>query len=288
WNHKYVDHVQITVAESLGIGRRGKYFEEAGSTRDMVQNHLFQLLCLVGMEPPATLNADAIRDEKVKVLHSLRPIPTEAIDTIAVRAQYAAGAIAGKAVPGYRDEPHVASDSGTETFSALRTFVDNWRWADVPFYLRTGKRLPMRATEISLHFKDVPHRLFREHKSRPSQNVVALRIQPEEGIRLAFDAKVPSSDPKVRTVEMDFDYDDSFRVDSPEAYERLLLDALLGDSTLFIRRDEVEASWTFIDPLLAGWRDREGLPLPEYVAGSWGPPEADLLLAADRRRWRRL
>ncbi len=287
WNHKYIDHVQITVAESLGVEGRAPYFEEAGTMRDMIQNHVFQLLCLIGMEPPGTLNANAIRDEKVKVLQALRPIDPDAIDRTAIRGQYTAGAIDGAAVPGYREEPGVAEKSCTETFAALRVYVDNWRWADVPFYLRTGKRLGRRVSEVSLQFKDVPHRLFRSRDSKPSPNVLTLRIQPDESITLHFDAKVPSSEPEIRGVRMEFDYDTAFQVEAPGAYERLLLDAMIGDSTLFIRRDEVEASWAFLDPLLEAWQKCAGTPPPEYVSGSWGPSEADVLLAADGRVWRR-
>ena len=287
WNHKYIDHVQITVSESLGVEGRAPYFEEAGTMRDMIQNHVFQLLCLVGMEPPGSLNANAIRDEKVKVLQALRPIDPAAIDETAVRGQYTAGAIKGAAVPGYRDEPGVAEKSCTETFAALCVYVDNWRWADVPFYLRTGKRLGRRVSEVSLQFKDVPHRLFRSRDSKPSPNVLAMRIQPDEGITLLFDAKVPSSEPEIRAVSMEFDYDTAFQVEAPGAYERLLLDAMIGDSTLFIRRDEVEASWAFLDPLLEAWQKCSDTPIPEYVAGAWGPSEADVMLAADGRVWRR-
>jgi glucose-6-phosphate 1-dehydrogenase len=289
WNQKYLDHVQITVAESIGVEGRGAYYEEAGTIRDMVQNHMFQLLCLLGMEPPVSLEPDAIRDEKVKVLRALRPIaPERALDET-VRAQYAAGSASGKKVPGYLEEPGVAKGSHTETYVALRLFVDNWRWAGVPIYLRAGKRLPKRVTEIALQFKDVPHRLFRAGPDdRLDPNVLAMRIQPDEGTTLKFDSKVPGPNPQIQPVTMEFRYGTSFGQEPPEAYERLLLDAILGDSTLFIRRDEVEASWAFIDAVVEGWRAAGKDPLPEYEAGSWGPDESDALLARDGRAWRRL
>ncbi len=288
WNQKYVDHVQMTVAEAIGVEGRGKYYEEAGMLRDMVQNHLFQLLCLTAMEPPVSLDANAIRDEKVKVLHSLRPVPLERVSEETVRGQYAAGIAGGRSVPGYREEPGVAPSSRTETYVAVRVHIDNWRWAGVPFYLRAGKRLPRRATEIRLQFRDVPHRLFRaEAQDRPDANSLALRIQPDEGIALKIESKVPGSAPSIRSVTMDFRYGTSFGEEPPEAYERLILDAMLGDSTLFIRRDEVEASWSYIDRLEEAWRQEETTdPLPSYRAGTWGPVEADGLLSRDGRKWR--
>jgi glucose-6-phosphate 1-dehydrogenase len=285
WNQKYLDHVQLTVAESIGIEGRGRYYEEAGTTRDMVQNHLFQLLCLLAMEPPASLRPDAIRDEKVKVLEALRPVPPEAVGSTTVRGQYADGVVGGERVPGYKQEPDVAADSRTETYVAVRMFIDNWRWAGVPFYLRAGKRMPKRVTEIALQFRDVPHRLF---ESTVAPNTLALRIQPDEGINLRVEAKSPGPKMRVHPVGMDFRYGTSFGQQPPEAYERLILDAILGDSTLFIRRDEVEASWRYIDALEQGWHgggDRAALP--EYAAGSWGPAEAQQLLARDGREWRR-
>jgi len=289
WNRKYVDHVQITVAESIGVEGRGGYYEESGTTRDMMQNHIFQLLCLTAMEPPFSLEADAIRDEKVKVLHALRPVDAARVDEETVRAQYGSGVTGGKPVPGYKEEPGVAPDSTTETYVALRLFIDNWRWAGVPFYLRSGKRLPKRVTEIALQFRDVPHRLF--HGGRDDRlvaNTLAMRIQPDEGITLKFDSKVPGPNPRIQPVAMEFRYGTSFGQQPPEAYERLLLDALLGDATLFIRRDEVEASWRYIDRLFEEWSRDGREPLPEYAAGTWGPSEADALLGRDGRAWRRL
>jgi glucose-6-phosphate 1-dehydrogenase len=286
WNQKYVDHVQITVAESLGVEGRGSYFEEAGMTRDMVQNHMFQLMCLTAMEPPASLDPDAIRDEKVKVLHALRPLGPDDVHRATVRAQYDKGSVDDESVPAYKAEQGVDPQSRTETFVALVAHIDNWRWADVPFYLRAGKRLRKRVTEIALQFRDVPHRLFQGN--RPVPNTLSLRLQPEEGIGLKFDAKTPGADPNIRSVRMTFDYDQAFGQDPPEAYERLILDALLGDPTLFIRRDEVEASWRYIDVLEEAWaQDDSATPLPDYTSGSWGPAEAEALLARTGRTWRR-
>ena len=286
WNQKYVDHVQITVAESIGVEGRGAYYEESGTTRDMVQNHMFQLLCLTAMEPPVSLQADAIRDEKVKVLQALRQVEPARVAESTVLGQYADGVVDGRRVGGYKQEPAVAEDSRTETYVAIRLHVDNWRWAGVPFYLRAGKRLPKRVTEIALQFGEVPHRLFDQPMVA---NTLALRIQPDEGITLKFDSKVPGPKPRIQPVSMDFRYGTSFGLEPPEAYERLILDAMLGDSTLFIRRDEVEAAWTYIDNLQAGWHaDGSNSPLPQYTAGGWGPTEADALLAASGRKWRRL
>ena len=284
WNQKYVEHVQITVAESLGVEGRGRYYEEAGATRDMVQNHMFQLLCLTAMEPPVSLRPDAIRDEKVKVLQALRPLEPGRVSDSSVRGQYLGGVIDGKEVRGYHEERGVAPDSRTETYVALRILIDNWRWAGVPFYLRAGKRLRHRITEIALQFKDVPHRLFRHDP--PSPNTLVLRIQPDEGMMLSFDVKVPGTQEKIKTVNMDFLYREAFGQEPPEAYERLLLDAMQGDSTLFIRRDEVEASWSYIDRLHEGWA-LEDTARAGYTAGTWGPAEAHVMLARDVRTWRR-
>jgi glucose-6-phosphate 1-dehydrogenase len=286
WNQKYVDHVQITVAESLGVEGRGAYYEEAGTTRDMLQNHVFQLLCLIAMEPPVSLQPDAIRDEKVKVLQAQRPVQPGEVAANTVRGQYAEGVIGGEQVPGYRQEPGVAPDSRTETYVAVRTFIDNWRWAGVPFYLRAGKRMNKRISEIAMQFKDVPHHLFDNDTLAP--NTLALRIQPDEGVQLSFDVKIPGAVPRIKPVSMDFEYEDAFGEGPPEAYERLIVDALLGDSTLFIRRDEVEQAWAFVDRLQQGWADEDpATPLPEYTAGTWGPAEAHVMLAPDGRKWRR-
>ena len=288
WNTKYIDHVQITVAESIGVEGRGAYFEEAGMTRDMVQNHMFQLLCLTAMEAPVSLDGDAIRDEKVKVLRQLRPMDPARVASDTVRAQYGAGILKDEKVPGYREEEGVAKDSCTETYVALKMYIDNWRWAQVPFYLRAGKALSKRVTEIALSFRDVPHRLFgRETSASLVPNALVLRIQPDEGIALKFEVKRPGPESVIKPMTMDFYYGESFGQSPPEAYERLILDSILGDATLFIRRDEVENSWTFVDQLFEGWRDQGPVTLPEYTAGTWGPGEADVLMARGGRTWRR-
>ncbi|MCK6546731.1 glucose-6-phosphate dehydrogenase [Myxococcota bacterium] len=286
WNSKYVDHVQITGAETLGVERRGSYFDHAGILRDMVQNHLMQVLCLAAMEPPGTFDADGVRDEKLKVLRALRPIePAELPDRV-VRGQYSAGSVLGAHVPGYREEEGVPRDSRTETFVAMKLFVDNWRWAGVPFYLRSGKRMPKRVTEIAIHFKAAPHRLFRGHQMADvTSNVLAIRIQPDEGITLSIGSKVPGPSIEIAPVTMEFRYASSFGVEAPEAYERLLLDALNGDGTLFTRGDEVEASWRLITPIHEAWAASRVAPFT-YPAGTWGPDAAAHLLTADGRTWR--
>ncbi len=288
WNTRYIDHVQITAAETLGVEGRAGYYEGAGALRDMVQNHLLQLLCLVAMEPPTDLRADSIRDEKVKVVRSLRRLTSEAVAIDVVRAQYSEGAISGKPVPAYRAEQNVKKDSKTETFVALHLRIDNWRWADVPIYMRVGKRLPKSGTEISVHFKKAPSVLFNKESQALDQNVLVIRIQPDEGISLRMQAKMPGSSFRIEPVKMDFHYGTSFGKASPEAYERLLLDAMSGDATLFARRDEVEQAWAFIDAIEDAWREPDGPRLYEYPAGSWGPEAADELLARDGRAWRRL
>ena len=289
WNSRYVDHVQITAAETLGVEGRAGYYEGAGAMRDMVQNHLLQLLCLVTMEPPTDLGADSVRDEKVKVVKSLRRLQHDDIAKNVVRGQYAEGAINGKNVPAYRTEKNVNPESKTETFVALRLHVDTWRWADVPFYVRVGKRLPKSGTEISVHFKKAPLVLFNKEPTSLDQNVLVIRIQPDEGISLRMQAKMPGTSFRIEPVKMDFHYGTSFGKASPEAYERLLLDAMSGDATLFARRDEVEEAWAFVDPIENAWAAKEEAPpLFDYPAGSWGPEEADELLARDGRAWRRL
>jgi glucose-6-phosphate 1-dehydrogenase len=283
WNGRYVDHVQITGAETLGVERRGGYFDQSGILRDMVQNHLLQVLALSAMEPPSTFGADAVRSEKTKVLEALRPVTEEDAERRTVRGQYTRGSVLGRAVPGYLEESGVAPDSRTETSAALEIFVDNWRWAGVPFYLRSAKRMPKKVTEVAVVFKAAPHRIFGE--GGVASNVLAIRIQPDEGISLHLGSKVPGPRLEVAPVNMEFRYASSFGVEAPEAYERLLLDALSGDSTLFTRGDEVEASWRFITPILDAWR-QGGAPEP-YEAGSWGPEGADALLERSGRRWRR-
>ncbi|MDI3340134.1 MAG: glucose-6-phosphate dehydrogenase [Sphaerobacter sp.] len=287
WNRNYIDHVQITVAESLGLEGRGDYYDQAGALRDMVQNHMLQLLCVTAMEPPIAFEADAVRDEKVKVLRAIRQIDPKRVNEMTVRGQYGPGWVGGQPVPGYREEPNVAPNSVTETYVALKLFIDNWRWAGVPFYLRTGKRMPRRVTEIAIQFKHVPHPLFRGPAAASMEpNVLAIRIQPDEGISLKIAAKVPGPLIRLRSVNMGFLYGTSFMVESPDAYERLLLDCMLGDSTLFTRRDETEAAWRPITAILKGWAEAPPPRFPNYEAGTWGPREADEFIARDGRAWR--
>jgi glucose-6-phosphate 1-dehydrogenase len=288
WNRRYVDHVQITVAESLGVEDRGAFYEETGAVRDVLQNHLLQLLSLVAMEPPATLAADALRDEKLKVLRAVAPPTRSDIHRKLVRGQYGEGWVAGNPVPGYRAEAEVDPESETETFVAGRFEVDDWRWSGVPFYLRTGKRMAKRATEIAIQFREVPHRLFAGAATDPQPNLLAIRVQPDEGILLRFGSKVPGLGLAIRPVTMDFTYGTAFATDAPEAYETLLLDAMLGDQSLFTRADEVEAAWSIVTPIHDAWVDGPAPEFPNYKAGAWGPAAADDLLERDGRRWRRL
>jgi glucose-6-phosphate 1-dehydrogenase len=289
WNSDHIDHVQITCAEDLGMeGGRGGYYDSSGALRDMVQNHLLQLLALVAMEPPTDLSADGVRDEKVKIFRSLRPIRGEDVAKYVVRAQYAAGSIKNREVVGYREEDRVDPQSQTEAYVALNFFIDTWRWSNVPFYLRMGKRLAKKGTEISVHFKNPPQVLFNRESEQDDRNVLVMRIQPDEGISLRMLSKLPGAALKMEPVKMDFHYSTSFGKASPEAYERLLLDAMAGDATLFARRDEVENAWKFIDDIEHAWHGENPPPMAEYPAGSWGPPEADELLARTGRVWRRL
>ncbi|HEU0237512.1 MAG TPA: glucose-6-phosphate dehydrogenase [Candidatus Limnocylindrales bacterium] len=288
WNRRHIDHVQITVAESIGVEGRGAFYEETGASRDFLQNHLLQLLSLVAMEPPATFEANALRDEKVKVLRALQDVTPEIVRHDVVRGQYGPGWVGGTPVPGYREEPKVDAHSETETFVAAKLSIDDWRWSGVPFYVRVGKRLPKRSTEIAIQFKEVPHRLFVESSSDPEPNLLAIRIQPDEGIMLRFGAKIPGLGIDVRSVTMDFTYGSAFAVDSPDAYETLILDALLGDASLFTRADEVETAWGIVDPIIMAWADDGPPDFPNYESGTWGPATADDLLARDGRRWRRI
>jgi glucose-6-phosphate 1-dehydrogenase len=292
WNHRYIDHVQITCAENLGMeGGRGGYYDTAGALRDMVQNHLFQLLSLVAMEPPTDLGADAVRDEKVKVIRSLRPLTSvEDVAKNVIRAQYTSGSVDGKERPGYRQEDRVNPESKTESYVALRLMIDTWRWQGVPFYMRVGKQLPKKATEISIHFKHPPQNLFHTQDQNGSNNVLVIRIQPDEGISLRMLSKQPGVLLRMQPVKMDFQYSTSFGKASPEAYERLLLDAMAGDATLFARNDEVEQAWRYIDVIEDAWhKSPNPPPMCEYPAGSWGPREADEMLNVDEGRvWRRL
>ena len=285
WNNKYIDNVQITVAESIGIEGRADYYERSGALRDIVQNHMMQLLSLVAMEVPMSLGAETVRDEKVKVLNALRPLTRQCVANNVVRAQYASGKSGGEKVTGYLHEPDVADDSTTETYIAFKSEIDNWRWAGVPFYLRTGKRLPARVTEIAIHFKAIPNILFNTAPFGPMEpNVLVLRIQPDESIMLQFQVKFPGPSMRIEPLKMDFGYSETFGKEPPEAYERLLLDAALGDSTLFTRSDEVQASWAYFTPILQS-ANEPGILLPSYRSGTWGPKEADELLAQDGRQW---
>jgi glucose-6-phosphate 1-dehydrogenase len=289
WNRRYVDNVQLTVAETIGVENRGDYYEEAGAMRDMMQNHMMQLLTLVAMEPPVTFGADSVRDEKVKVLRAVPPLSDIELAHDTVRGQYGPGMVGGELVRGYKQESRVDPNSKTETFVALKLLIENWRWAGVPFYLRTGKRLAKRITEVAIQFKRPPYLLFRETGTDQLQpNVLSLRIQPNEGISLLFSAKVPGQEMQIRTVNMDFLYGSSFGVEPPEAYERLLLDCMLGDSTLFTRIDETELAWQFVDAVERGWARQNPPTLPQYEPGTWGPKEADALIERDGRTWRRL
>jgi glucose-6-phosphate 1-dehydrogenase len=286
WNRRYIDHIQITSAESLGVEARGGYFDQVGTLRDMIQNHLFQIFALIAMEPPASLEATGVRDEKNKVMRAIRPIAPEEVDQFALRGQYGPGAVNGRAVEGYREEQDVAADSCTDTYAAVKLVVDNWRWAGVPFYLRSAKRMPKRVTEVAVQFRKAPHLLFED--GQPLEpNVLALRIQPDEGITLRFGAKLPGQAFKIRAVNMDFRYGTSFGRKLPEAYERLLVDAMLGDSTLSARGDTVELSWKLLTPILEAWQE-PAAHFPNYPAGSWGPKESDEFMAKEGRRWRRL
>jgi glucose-6-phosphate 1-dehydrogenase len=288
WNTSLIDSVQITAAEEIGVELRGGYYDKAGTLRDIVQNHALQLVALVAMEPPVAFDANAVRDEKVKVLRAIPRFDAASTAADVVRGQYAAGWIAGEQVPGYREEPGVDPGSRTDTFVAMRLTIENWRWEGTPFYLRTGKRLPRRATEVAIQFKPAPHLPFPAAVAESLQpNLLVLRIQPDEGASLRFLAKVPGSRLDMRVVSMDFAYGSSFLRASPEAYERLLLDALLGDSTLFARWDEVERAWEVLEGTIEEWA-ADPAPLAAYEAGTWGPPEADALIARDGREWRRL
>jgi glucose-6-phosphate 1-dehydrogenase len=286
WSRNYIDHVQVTVAETVGVEKRGSFYEKAGALRDIVQNHVMQVLSLTLMEPPGTIDADGIRDEKVKALRSVVVPGVDQVANIAVRAQYDSGWVEGNAVPGYRQEDGVSRDSQTETYVALKLTVDNWRWAGVPIYIRTGKRLPKRVTEVALQFKAVPHLAFPKAAATGlNPNALVMRIQPDEGVTLRFGAKVPGQAFMVRDVLMDFSYGAAFLEEPPDAYERLLLDAMVGDPTLFIRRDEVDIAWGIVQPLLDAWSN-DGAPLAGYAAGSWGPRQADTLIERDGRQWR--
>lgn len=287
WNHKYIDHVQITNAETIGVEGRGSYYDKAGALRDMMQNHVFQIASLIAMEAPSSLDADNIRDEKVRAMQAVRPFPQDGIDDFAARGQYGPGVVLGENVVGYRQEPDLDPQSSTETFAALKLLFNNERWADVPFYLRTGKCLTRRVTEIAIEFKRLERQLFTKNDAPLEPNVLVIRIQPNEGITLRFAAKLPGQKMRIRWVNMDFRYGSSFGVRPPEAYERLLLDCMLGDPTLFARRDMVERCWEIVDPVLEAWK-KPAPDFPNYEAGSSGPRSSFELIEGDGRKWRRL
>jgi glucose-6-phosphate 1-dehydrogenase len=287
WNRQHVDHVQITAAETVGVEHRAGYYEQAGVVRDMFQNHLLQLLTLTAMEPPVAFQADAVRDEKAKVLRAVRPIGDEMMHVYTVRGQYGPGTIGGQSVPGYREEPKVGPTSPTPTYAAIRLMVDNWRWQGVPFFLRSGKRMARRATEIAIQFKRPPHLLFPQTDGQTlAPNVLAIRVQPDEGISLCFEIKIPGVDVRMTSVQMDFGYADAFGSTDHSAYETLLLDCMVGDATLFARSDSVEASWAIVDPIIEAWEAKPPEHFPNYAAGSWGPAVADEFIARDGARWR--
>jgi glucose-6-phosphate 1-dehydrogenase len=289
WNRNYVDHVQITVAETVGVEERAGYYETSGALRDMLQNHLMQIFAITAMEAPNSLDADSIRSEKTKVLQATRIADLNNLETSAIRAQYSDGWMKGKPVKGYRQEEGVNPESTTPTFVALKLLIDNWRWKDVPFYLRTGKCMPKKVSEISIHFREVPLLIFQSAAQQANPNILSMRIQPNEGISLKFEAKMPGPDLRTRTVNMDFSYGSSFGMATADAYHRLLLDCMLGDQTLFTRADEVEEAWRIVMPLINAWETPTNpQAMPQYEAGTWQPTEAEFLIERDRRRWRRL
>jgi glucose-6-phosphate 1-dehydrogenase len=286
WNQKYIDHVQIVVAESLGIGSRAEYYEESGAIRDIVQNHIMQVLCLTTMEAPVAFDADAIRDEKVKVLRAVPLLSPEDVAKRTIRGQYTAGVINGQPQVSYKEEKGVSPASQTETYVALKLFIENWRWAEVPFYIRTGKALSKRSTEVTIQFKRVPHMLYKPAETKGLvPNRLTIRIQPDEGMSLKFAAKVPGAARHLNDVDMNFSYSEAFGIESPDAYERLIADCVVGDSTLFIRRDEVETSWRIVDSIINAWKNMPESAVHPYQAGTWGPPEADALIQNDGREW---
>ncbi|MBD1936888.1 glucose-6-phosphate dehydrogenase [Microcoleus sp. FACHB-68] len=289
WNRQFVDHVQITVAETVGVEDRAGYYETSGALRDMVQNHLMQLFCLTAMEAPNSLSADSIRTEKMKVLQATHLADLRNLEAAAVRGQYSAGWMKGEPVPGYREEPGVNPNSITPTYVAMKLQVDNWRWQGVPFYLRTGKRLPKKVTEIAIQFREVPFLIFQSAAQQASPNVLTMRIQPNEGISLRFEVKTPGTDLRTRSVDMDFSYGSTFGKTSGDAYDRLLIDCMLGDQTLFTRGDEVEEAWRVVSPALTAWESpTDPATIPQYEAGTWEPTEAEQMMERDGRRWRRL
>ena len=287
WNRNYIHHIEITAAEDIGVGKRGGYYDHSGALRDMVQNHLLQVVAHVAMEPPTTADAVSIRNEKLKLFQSLRPIGESEVEKYVIRGQYIGASIKGERVPGYREEEEVDENSTTETYVALKFFIDNWRWADVPFYIRTGKRLPTKATEIVVYFKSPPHHLFRNELDLLNMNnQLIIRVQPDEGMLLKFGMKVPGAGFKVKNVSMDFHYTDLTEADVPEAYQRLIIDVMKGDATLYARGDSVEAAWQFVDPILNAWKNQNNIKLYGYPAGTWGPEVANKLIDGDNVSWR--
>jgi len=287
WNRNYIDHVEVTSSEKIGVGSRGGYYDHSGALRDMLQNHLLQLVALVAMEPPTRIESEAIRNEMLKVFQALRPLDKDAVENSVIRGQYMDATIRGERLSAYREEEGVPADSRTETYVAMKLFIDNWRWGGVPFYIRTGKRLPTKVTEVVIHFKPSPHTLFcvGEHGYQ-SDNQLVIRIQPDEGLLLKFGMKVPGAGYRVQDVNMDFHYSDLGGSDIPDAYERLLLDCMQGDSTLYARGDSVEEAWKFVQPVLSRWEEDKQFPLYGYPSGSWGPETADALLEGEKQHWR--
>ncbi|MDP5168613.1 MAG: glucose-6-phosphate dehydrogenase [Bacteroidia bacterium] len=286
WNSKYIHHVQITSAESIGVGDRGGYYDGSGALRDMLQNHLLQIVGMVAMEPPSVIEATSIRNETLKVFQSFRPITEEEVKDYVIRGQYTESTVRGEHMKGYRQEKGVPDESRTPTFVAMKFFIDNWRWGGVPFYIRTGKRLPTRATEIVIQFKETPHRLFKDVNGAKKANQLVIRIQPNEGVKLKFGMKVPGAGFQVENVDMDFHYSDLQNTYVPSAYERLLLDAMLGDATLYARGDAVEEAWEFVDPILKAWATRDDIPVYGYPAGTWGPEPVDSMIEGENMNWR--
>lgn len=286
WNRKYIDRVEITAAEKIGVGGRGGYYDSSGAMRDMIQNHLLQVLAVVAMEPPAIFDSDSIRNETVKVLQALRPIKGSEVAQQVIRGQYIATQVGDKLHPGYRQEQGVAPNSKTETFVAIKAFIDNWRWGDVPFYIRTGKHLPARVTEVVIHLKHAPHQLFKQLCLTQPNNMIILRIHPDAGIAIDFGMKIPGAGYKVHNVEMAFKYADLAEAKIPEAYERLLLDCMVGDSTLYARADAVKASWKFVDPIIQAWQVNTEIPLYFYECNTWGPHESNQLFGESHMKWR--
>ncbi|MEL7124362.1 MAG: glucose-6-phosphate dehydrogenase, partial [Bacteroidota bacterium] len=287
WNRNFIDHIEITAAEELGVEGRGGYYDTSGALRDMLQNHLLQVMAQIAMEPPTTADAKSIRGEKVKLFQSIRPITEDEVASYVVRGQYIASEINGEKVVGYRDEEGVPEDSKTETYVAIKLFIDNWRWAGVPFYIRTGKNLPTKVTEITIAFKAPPHTLFRNRKDiTQAQNKMVIRIQPDEGLALNFGMKVPGSGFEVKNVNMDFHYSDLSNAYVPAAYERLLMDCIIGDATLYARGESVEAAWSFVDPIMKAWKNDPEIKLYGYPAGTWGPEQANMLFDTWPFSWR--